>query len=58
MSIGQGEGHAFSNRIGQGRPIVIDAPSSPVARELVKVADRIAGRDDNGRRGLLPWRRK
>ena len=42
----------------QGRPIVIDSPSSPVARELVKVADRIAGRDDNGRRGLLPWRRK
>ena len=42
----------------QGRPIVIDSPSSPVARELVKLADRIAGRDDNGRRGLLPWRRK
>jgi pilus assembly protein CpaE len=43
----------------QGRPIVIDTPSSPVARELLKLADRIVGRDDEGgRRGRLPWRRK
>ena len=35
----------------QGRPIVIDSPSSPAARELVKLADRIEGRDDDGRRG-------
>ncbi len=43
----------------QGRPIVIDAPSSPIARELAKLADRLAGRDDEaGRRTRLPWRRK
>jgi pilus assembly protein CpaE len=43
----------------QGRPIVIDTPSSPVARELVRLADRIAGRDeDAARRTRLPWRRK
>jgi len=42
----------------QGRPIVIDSPSSPVARELVKLTQRIAGIDDTGRRARLPWRKK
>jgi pilus assembly protein CpaE len=42
----------------QGRPIVIDSASSPAARELLKLAARIEGRDDNGRKVRLPWRRK
>ena len=41
----------------QGRPIVLDAPTTPAARALSGLADRIAGREDRGRRGVLPWRR-
>lgn len=41
----------------QGRPIVLDAPTAPAARALSGLADRIAGREERGRRGLLPWRR-
>ena len=42
----------------QGRPIVLDAPSSPAARELLRLAARIEGRDDEARKPRLPWRRK
>ena len=43
----------------QGRPIVIDSPTSPVARELVKLAYAISGRDDDSaRRSRLLRRRK
>ena len=35
----------------QGRPIVIDSPSSPAARELLRLAARIEGRDDRRAQG-------
>jgi pilus assembly protein CpaE len=44
----------------QGRPIVIDEPSSPVARELLKLAHRVVGdeSDDNERKPRFLRRRK
>jgi pilus assembly protein CpaE len=42
----------------QGRPIVLDSPSSPPARELLSLAHRIEGREDSGHKARLPWRRK
>ncbi len=41
----------------QGKPVVLDAPSSSAARALTGLAGRITGHDGQGRRGLLNWRR-
>lgn len=41
----------------QGRPIVLESPNSTAGRALSGLADRIAGRDDQQRRTLLPWRK-